>query len=66
MYVDTFSLQNWKVKIPTKLSYKFNLALPFKKTWKIHYTKTQLWLYLCINNTYKKKQKDSKENKEGK
>lgn len=39
MYVDTFSLQNWKVKIPTKLSYKFNLALPFKKTWKIHYTK---------------------------
>lgn len=39
MYVDTFSLQNWKVKIPTKLSYKFNLVLPFKKTWKIHYTK---------------------------
>lgn len=39
MYVDAFSLQNWKVKIPTKLSYKFNLALPFKKTWKIHYTK---------------------------
>lgn len=39
MYVDIFSLQNWKVKIPTKLSYKFNLALPFKKTWKIHYTK---------------------------
>lgn len=39
MYVDTFSLQNWKVKIPTKLSYKFNLALPFKKTWKIHYIK---------------------------
>lgn len=39
MYVDTFSLQNWKVKNPTKLCYKFNLALPFKKAWKIHYTK---------------------------
>lgn len=65
MYVDTFSLQNWKVKIPTKLSYKFNLALPFKKNLK-NSPKTQLWLYLCINNTYKKKQKDSKENKEGK
>lgn len=65
MYVDTFSLQNWKVKIPTKLSYKFNLVLPFKKTWKIHYTKNTT-LTVSINNTYKKKQKDSKENKEGK